>query len=54
MALDDVSHFESVRKGMVVHYENGDILRVKETFPILDYLLENYVFEIDDAPAFSM
>lgn len=47
VALEEVSHFEAVKKGMVVHYDNGETLRVTETFPILDYIFENYIFEIN-------
>lgn len=32
---------------MIVHFDSGATLKVKETFTILDYLLENYVFEIE-------
>lgn len=31
--INEVSHFESVKKGMVVHFESGDSIRVRETFP---------------------
>ena len=45
--LEDVTYFEEVKKVVAVHFEKGRTVRVKGTFPIVEYIFENCVVEIN-------
>lgn len=44
--LDKVKYFKSQGRGTRVAYDNGQIIDVKESVRIVEYLLEHYVFEV--------